>query len=174
MKTLIVVAHPNLSDSKVNSSWIKELEKYPEEFHIHNLYEVSKKGIFNVSKEQQLIEAHDKIVLQFPIYWFNCPPLMKKWLDDVFLDGWAYGDNNKMKNREVRLIVTAGIRESSYSSSGRYKHTLEEVLLPFEITFNYMQANYMGFYAFYSAEHESTDIRIENSRPEMLKFVRSV
>lgn len=27
MKTLIVVAHPNLKDSKVNKSWLKEAEK---------------------------------------------------------------------------------------------------------------------------------------------------
>ncbi|MGX7137162.1 NAD(P)H-dependent oxidoreductase [Enterococcus silesiacus] len=27
---------------------------------------------------QQLIEAYDQIILQFPIYWFNCPPLMKR------------------------------------------------------------------------------------------------
>lgn len=163
----------NKYSSKVNSSWIKELKKYPKEFNIHNLYEANNKEDFNILKEQQLIEAHDKLILQFPIYWFNCPPLMKKWLDDVFLNGWAYGDNNKMKNRDVRLIVTAGIKESSYKSTGRYKHTLDEVLVPFEVTFNYMQANYKGFYAFYSAEHESTDIRIENSHPEMLKFVRS-
>ena len=58
-----------------------------------------------------LIEQFDKIVLQFPIYWFNCPPLVKTWLDDVFTYGWAYGSVNKMKNRNVSLLVTAGIKE---------------------------------------------------------------
>ncbi len=29
MKTLIVIVHPNLKDSKVNRAWIKEAERYP-------------------------------------------------------------------------------------------------------------------------------------------------
>ncbi|EAC4268719.1 NAD(P)H-dependent oxidoreductase [Listeria innocua] len=174
MKTLIVVAHPNLKDSKVNLSWIKALQKYPEEFDIHNLYENNNADSFDVPKEQELIEKYDKLILQFPVYWFNAPPLMKKWLDEVFLEGWAYGKNNKMKQRKVGLIVTAGIKESSYSKDGRYKHTLEEVLLPFETTFKYMEADYKGFYAFYSAEYESTAIRIDDSIPGMLKFLRNM
>ena len=32
MKTLIVIVHPNLKDSKVNKAWIKEAEKYPDKF----------------------------------------------------------------------------------------------------------------------------------------------
>lgn len=174
MKTLIVVAHPNLEDSKVNLSWIKELKKYPMEFDIHNLYESNNIHNFDVLKEQELIEKYDKLILQFPIYWFNCPPLMKKWLDEVFLEGWAYGKNNKIRQRNIGLIVTAGIKESSYKKDGKYKHTLEEVLLPFEITFKYMEAHYKGFYAFYSAEYESTFTRINESIPEMLKFIKGM
>jgi putative NADPH-quinone reductase len=174
MKTLIVTGHPNLKESKVNSSWIKELKKYPEEFDIHNLYEGNGMIEFDVSKEQELIERYDKLILQFPIYWFNCPPLIKKWLDEVFLEGWAYGKNNKMKMRKVGLAVTAGIKEHNYRSDGRHIHTLEEVLLPFEMTFNYMEAHYKGFYAFYSAEYESTPRRINKSIPEMLAFIRNL
>lgn len=93
MKTLIVIAHPNLKDLKVNRAWIKEAKKYPDKFTIYNLYEIYPDEIIDIEKEQKLIEEHDNLILQFPIYWFNCPPLMKKWLDDVFTDGWAYGKN---------------------------------------------------------------------------------
>ena len=31
-KTLIISAHPNLSDSKVNKRWIEEIKKYPDKF----------------------------------------------------------------------------------------------------------------------------------------------
>lgn len=171
MKTLIVTAHPNLKDSRVNSQYIKELSKYPEEFTIHDLY---KENNFDISKEQTLIEEHDKLVLQFPIYWFNCPPLMKKWLDEVFVKDWAYGNNNQMKNREVALLVSAGIKEKNYSKGGRYEHTLSEVLLPFEISFNYMEADYKGFYALYGAESELTATDIKKSMPKMLEFIRNI
>ena len=53
MKTLIVVAHPNLKNSKVNKSWLKEAKKYPDKFTIHNLYEIYpnelKRSIGNIS-----------------------------------------------------------------------------------------------------------------------------
>ncbi|WP_338945076.1 NAD(P)H-dependent oxidoreductase [Fusobacterium canifelinum] len=176
MKTLIVVAHPNLKDSKVNKSWLKEAEKYPDKFTIHNLYEVYPNELIdNIVKEQKLIEKHDSLILQFPIYWFNCPPLMKKWLDDVFTDGWAYGKNgDNLKNKNIGLAVTAGISENNYSKSGKYKHSLKEILLPFEMTFDYCSANYKGFNAFYSAEFEATDKRINESIPQYINFLSSI
>jgi len=175
MKTLIVIAHPNLKDSKVNRAWIKEAERYPDIFTIHNLYEIYPDELINIEKEQKLIEEHSSLILQFPIYWFNCPPLMKKWLDEVFTDGWAYGKNgNNLENRNVGLAVTAGISENNYSKSGKYKHSLKEILLPFEITFNYCSANYKGFNAFYSAEFEATDKRIKESILQYINFLNSI
>ena len=47
MRTLVVIAHQNLEESKVNARWIEELKKYPDEFTIHNLgnsYEFDKKS----------------------------------------------------------------------------------------------------------------------------------
>jgi len=175
MKTLIVIVHPNLKDSKVNRAWIKEAEKYPDIFTIHNLYEIYPNELINIEKEQKLIEEHSSLILQFPIYWFNCPSLIKKWLDEVFTDGWAYGKNgNNLENRNIGLAVTAGISENNYSKSGKYKHSLKEILLPFEITFNYCSANYKGFNAFYSAEFEATDERIKESIPQYINFLNSI
>lgn len=100
---------------------------------------------------------------------------MKKWLDDVFTDGWAYGKNgNNLENRNIGLAVTAGISENNYSESGKYKHSLKEILLPFEMTFDYCSANYKGFHAFYSAEFEATDKRIKDSIPQYINFLNSI
>ncbi|MFQ7605118.1 MAG: NAD(P)H-dependent oxidoreductase [Enterococcus avium] len=169
MKTLVVVAHPNLEESQVNARWLTELAKFPEEFTIHSLYEEDN---FDILKEQELIKRHDKLILQFPIYWFNCPPAMKKWLDDVFVKGWAYGEGNQIKKHNVSLVVSAGIKEKNYAENGRYKHTLKEILLPFEVAFNYMEADYNGFYALYGAEYGLTSEDIEESIPAMLEFAR--
>lgn len=58
-------------------------------------------------------------------------------MDEVFDYGWAYGSNggDKLKNRKVALAVSAGIRSSDYRKEGRYGHTLEQILIPFETTF---------------------------------------
>lgn len=90
-------------------------------------------SIKDVEKEQQLVESHGNLVLQFLIYWFNCPPLLKQWLDDVLAYGWAYGSNggDKLKNRKAALAVSVGIQQEDYSEEGRYHYTLEHLLSPF-------------------------------------------
>jgi putative NADPH-quinone reductase len=154
MKTLIVVAHSSIETSVVNKRWIQELKKYPEKYTVHELYQVYPEEKKDVGKEQKLIESHDNLILQFPIQWFNCPSLMKEWLDEVFTYGWAYGSNggDHLKGRKVALAVTAGIRQSDYTENGRYQHTLEQILIPFETTLFYCDANYRSIYAFYGEE----------------------
>lgn len=66
--------HPNFEDSIVNKRWINELNKYPDQYDVHNLHAVYPDGKLDVKKEQESIEAYDHIVFQFPFYWFNCPP----------------------------------------------------------------------------------------------------
>lgn len=137
MKTLIVAAHPSINSSIVNKYWIEELKKLPEKFTIHELYKVYPTEKIDIKQEQRLIESHDNLVLQFPVYWFSSPPLLKKWLVDVFLEGWAHGSNgsDKLKNKKIALAVSAGSTASDYSENGRYGHTLKQMLIPFETFF---------------------------------------
>lgn len=41
MKILIVIIHPNLKDSIINKRWIEELKKYPEDYVLHDIYQLS-------------------------------------------------------------------------------------------------------------------------------------
>ncbi|WP_042169454.1 NAD(P)H-dependent oxidoreductase [Paenibacillus gorillae] len=163
MKTLIIVAHPNLENSVINKRWAEELRKYPEKYTVHELYKAYPDGKIDVEKEQQLVESHSKLVFQFPFFWFNCPPLLKQWFDDVFAYGWAYGSNggDKLEHRKVGLAVSAGIREEDYSAQGKYRYTLEQLLYPFETTFHYCHADYASFFAFYGTESMPSDNETE-------------
>lgn len=167
MKTLIVAAHPSMETSTVNKRWVEELKKYPETYTVHELYKVYPTEEIVVEKERELIESHEKLVLQFPIQWFNSPSLLKKWMDEVFDYGWAYGSNggDKLKKRKVALAVSAGIRSSDYSKEGRYGHTLEQILIPFETTFSYCQADYQSIHAFYGEEKKPGGTEEEDLKP---------
>ena len=90
MKTLVIVAHPNLEKSVINKRWVEEFKKYPEQYTVHNLTTIYLDGNIDVEKEQKLVESHGNLIFQFPIFWFSCPPIIKKWLDDVLTHGWAY------------------------------------------------------------------------------------
>ncbi|MDM1537156.1 NAD(P)H-dependent oxidoreductase [Myroides odoratimimus] len=176
MRTLVILIHPNFGESVVNKLWLKELEQSPERYFIHNLHSEYPDGILDVQKEQDLIESYDHIVFQFPFYWFNCPPLFKTWLDEVLTYGWAYGSQSgyKMSNKKIGLAITAGIDEKEYSAGGKYKYTLEQLLVPFEVTFNYIKADYQGFYAYYGIEQDSSVETIKNSVIPYVQFIETI
>ncbi|SEM74208.1 NAD(P)H-dependent oxidoreductase [Lihuaxuella thermophila] len=171
MKTLVIVAHPSMETSLINKRWVEELKKYPEKYTVHELYKVYPDENIDVEKEQKLVESHGNLVFQFPIYWFNCPPLLKKWFDDVLTYGWAYGSTgHQLKHRKVALGVSAGIKREDYSEQGRYRYTLEQLLSPFETTFLYCNADYRSFFAFYGTENEPGENQpgAENTRSSIL------
>ena len=90
MKTLIIAAHPHIAQSVVNKCWLDELAKHPDRFTVHRLYTAYPDGKIDIAREQALVEAHGGIVFQFPVYWFNCPPLLKQWFNDVLKIGRAH------------------------------------------------------------------------------------
>ena len=88
MKTLVILAHPNMETSRVNRRWKMELEQFPEQVRIHELYEAYSDWDINVAREQELLEAHDHVILQFPFYWYSYPPLLKNgWMTCSRMDG---------------------------------------------------------------------------------------
>lgn len=171
-KTLVILIHPNLEGSVINKRWMEALKKYPDQYVLHDLHRLYPDEKIDINREQKLLEAYDKIIFQFPFYWFNCPPLFKKWLDEVLTYGWAYGSGSpyKLAGKQIMLAITAGINEEDYRSSGRYKYTLEQLTAPFELTFNYVKADYKSFFAFYGAEHNASPERIAQSVKDYLSF----
>lgn len=176
MKTLVVVIHPNIENSVLNKRWIEELNKYPEKFDIHQLHEAYADEKIDVLAEQKLIEGYDKIVFQFPFYWFNCPPFFKKWLDEVLTYGWAYGSKSdyKVANKKIALAISVGIDENEYGASGKYKYSLEQLTTPFEVTFNYVKADYRPLFAYYGMETDASNEWVEQSIPKYLDFLNSL
>lgn len=173
MKTLIVIVHPDLKASVINKRWVEELKKSPEKYDIHELYKLYPDGRISKENEQKLIEAYDKIVFQFPFYWFNCPPLLKHWLDSVLTYGWAYGSTSgyKVSEKKIGLVISAGIDEKEYSLTGKYKYELKHLLSPFELTFEYIKADYRGFFAYYGIELNSSKEWIEKSISPYINFI---
>jgi putative NADPH-quinone reductase len=173
MKTLVIVIHPDINSSIVNKQWLEALSSFPEKFTVHQLYEAYPDEKLDVSAEQKLIEQHDRIIFQFPFYWFNCPPLFKKWLDEVMTYGWAYGSRSgyKMAGKKVALAISLGIDQHEYSHSQKYKYTIEELTRPFELSFEYVKADYLPFFGYYGIEFNSSKEWIDRSVADYLGFL---
>ena len=175
MKTLVMVIHPDIKNSLVNKRWIEELKKFPERYVIHQLYEAYPDEKIDVLAEQKLVEQYDHIVFQFPYYWFNCPSLFKKWMDEVLIHGWAYGSKSgyKVSGKKIALAISLGADEQEYRPSAVYKYPLEELTRPFELSFEFVKAGYQPLFAYYGIEYNSSDEWIEKSVPLYLNFLNA-
>ncbi|OLO64740.1 hypothetical protein BKH20_13600, partial [Actinomyces oris] len=73
--------------------------------------------------------------LQYPMYWLSCPPLLKKWLDDVLTFGWAYGSTGTaLHGKELLVAVSVGGAGSAYGREGAHIYTIHEFLRPMQGT----------------------------------------
>lgn len=134
MRTLVIVAHPDLSHSRVSHAWTDAI-RANERATVRVLTETATPTGFDVAAEQQSLELHDRIVLQFPFHWYNCPPILKTWLDQVLERGWAYGPGgNALEGKELSIAVSTWSTADDYTRDGRYGHTMAELTSPFEVT----------------------------------------
>ncbi|WP_426450174.1 NAD(P)H-dependent oxidoreductase [Paenibacillus sp. S-38] len=148
MKTLVLVVHPNLAASRVNRRWAEEIGKQ-EGVTVHRLYEAYPDWQIDVAKEQALLEAHDRVVLQFPFYWYSSPPLLKKYLDDVLTYGWAYGSSGtKLRGKELLVAISLGGTLEDYQPGGRNQFTIPELLRPIQATSNMIGTKYLPVFAY--------------------------
>lgn len=176
MKTLIIVTHPALESSAINKRWMMELKKYPDRYTVYDLHQEYPDGNIDVPKEQQLVETHENIIFQFPFYWFSSPPLLKKWLDEVLVHGWAYGSKSgyKLSGKKIALAMSVGIEEREYQPFKKYRYTLAELTRPFELTFDYVKADYQPHFAYYGMELNASEEWIERSVPLYLDFLNAL
>ncbi|MEK8172581.1 NAD(P)H-dependent oxidoreductase [Streptomyces sp. M19] len=102
---------------------------------VHDLYARCPDLRVDVAREQRLLLEHDRIVLQFPFYWYSAPPLLKKWLDEVFLYGFAYGSGGtELHGKSLRVVTSTGGAEERYRLGGLHRFSIRELLRPFEAT----------------------------------------
>ena len=171
MKKLVIVSHPDIENSVINKRWIEELQKYPDQFTVHHLEAVYPDGIMDVASEQVLIEEHDMLILQFPLYWYSSPPMLKKWQDEVLTYGWAYGSKGKaMKDRDVALAISFGVPKDDYKPNGVIGATEDEVLTPLRTTMRYIGANYRGHFSFYEANNEPSAEIVDQGAKDYVRF----
>ncbi|MET7443341.1 NAD(P)H-dependent oxidoreductase [Streptomyces sp. NPDC004082] len=92
----------------------------------------------DVAAEQEKVRWSDAVILQFPMWWFSVPAILKGWIDRVFTAGFGYGPEvpppygeGALAGRRALVSVTAGARESAFSDRGVHGR-LADVLHPLQ------------------------------------------
>ncbi|OPA75950.1 general stress protein [Campylobacter pinnipediorum subsp. pinnipediorum] len=143
MKTVIIMSHPYYENSRVNKT-LFEAAKGADNVVVRHLEEIygTDTSKIDVANEQKILENADRIVFQFPLFWFGMPPMLKAYVDLVFAYGWAYGTSgDKLKGKQFQVAVSSGTAEAEYSKQGKVALTYNELLLPLQATAGYCGMN---------------------------------
>ncbi|WP_321890228.1 NAD(P)H-dependent oxidoreductase [Paraburkholderia bannensis] len=133
MKTLVIIAHPDIENSRGNKA-LRDAIAHDTNVTVRELYKIYPNFTIDATLEQQLIREHGNIVLQFPMYWYNCPPLLKKWLDEVINDtlfGSAPEKSQVLNGRTLQLAVTIGRVRERYAPPSCDYVWADDVLRPY-------------------------------------------
>ncbi|WMJ68966.1 NAD(P)H-dependent oxidoreductase [Stenotrophomonas sp. 24(2023)] len=98
----------------------------------------------DIAAEQDKLRWADVLILQFPLWWFSMPAILKGWVDRVYAHGFAYGvgehsdthwgdryGEGSMAGKRAMLLVTTGGWASHYSTRG-INGSLDDVLFPIQ------------------------------------------
>ena len=181
MKILIVLAHPNLSSSKVNLALYEGVKNLPG-LEILDLYQKygtipygQKLPHLGLEEDRKKMEAADKIILQFPFYWSSAPALLKGWLDEVLSYGWAHhggviGQYYALEGKRLGLCLVCGGNEKSYTFSGYNMHDLSIFLFPFAQLARTVKMNFYKHFAVFGSMH-ITEVTLKNEIELYKKYI---
>ncbi|WP_413727467.1 NAD(P)H-dependent oxidoreductase [Sodalis sp. RH19] len=98
----------------------------------------------DIAQEQDKLRWADAVILQFPLWWFSMPAILKGWVERVYAYGFAYGvgehsdarwgdryGEGAMAGKRAMLIVTTGGWEPHYSPRG-INGPMEDILFPIQ------------------------------------------
>ncbi len=88
----------------------------------------------DIAAEHEKLDWCDALILQFPLWWFSVPAILKGWVDRVFVMGRIYGvgkwyDNGAFKGKRAMLSLTTGAPEQMCSEFG-LNGNIDNILYP--------------------------------------------
>lgn len=135
MKSIVIISgHPDLQGSVANATILNEVATALPQAEIRYLDTLYPDYRFDIAAEQRALLKADIIVWQFPFSWYSVPGLMKLWIDEVFVHGFAHGSTRQLAGKKLVISFTTGAPESAYSHDGGFNHTLSDYLPQFLTT----------------------------------------
>ena len=143
-KITVILAHANFNKSIANKKIAEIIQNEYSNIDIRNLSEMYPDLKLGVEAEQENLKKSDIIILQFPVYWYNMPALMKLWMDKVLTYGFAYGENgDKLNGKTLVTCITAGGSKESYTPKGSMHFRLRQFFNNIESTAYYCGMNFV-------------------------------
>ena len=77
----------------------------------------------DIVEEIEKVMWCDLFIVQFPLYWFSMPAIMKGWFDRVFANSLIYGagkrmENGGLKGKKAMVCLSTGAEETMFKPNG--------------------------------------------------------
>lgn len=117
----------------------------------------------DVRAEQAKLVAADAVVVQFPLWWYGVPAILKGWFDRVLVSGFAFGtdprtgqrlrfENGPFRGTRVLVVLTLGDRPRAIGPRGKSGELHELLFGLLHGTFAYTGMDVLPPLAFPSAD----------------------
>ena len=99
----------------------------------------------DILAEMDKLFACDVLILQFPLWWFGLPAILKGWVDRVFAMGKIYGggrwyDKGVFAGKRAMLALATGGPAAAYAETG-INGDIDKILFPI----NHGMLRFTGF-----------------------------
>jgi glutathione-regulated potassium-efflux system ancillary protein KefG len=150
-KVVILLAHPNFSNSIANKALVDAVQNLSG-VKVIDIYAEP----FTLDTYKQPVSEASTLVFQFPFHWLSAPSQLKKWCDEIF---GGIGDG--IKGKKLLVATTTGSEYEAYRSGGRNLFTLDELLRPYQVLAHHSGMVWQTPFVVYGASLPTAPVSIE-------------
>ena len=150
-KTLIIMSHPDVTQSSSQQFLLAAVkgEEQIQVRHLESILAEQDNNHFDKRIERACLQEADRIILQFPFYWYQCPSVMKQWMDEVL----TLNLSQKNKEKELGIVVIVGAKKERYTAGGSVGFGIEELLRPYQALANQLGWEYQTPFVIYQFQY---------------------
>lgn len=128
----------------------------------------------DVIEEQAKLQSADAVILQFPLWWFGVPAILKGWIERVYAFGFAYGykdgtnqhryGEGALKGKRAMVAVCTGGPALDYGPRG-INGPIEDLLFPLTHgALFYPGMDVLPTHAVYGAAHINNSAQMDEAK----------
>lgn len=141
MKTLIIVAHPQL-DNSATQQFLKQGATLAQA----TWHEIGATQSTASAQEQRLLQQAERIIFQFPLYWYTIPAQLKQWQDHYLTTKFI---EQKLIGKQLGVVVSTGLPQTAFQAGGRVDFSLDQLLIPLQALAHQAQMTWLPIFPIY-------------------------
>lgn len=127
MKTVVIVSHPNIASSSTQQ-FLKEAAAEPDV-----TWHVLTDQPLDITAEQALVRDADRLIFQFPLYWYSAPASLKAWEDTVLTRSFTYPSvGGALVGKELGLVISLGQPAAHYAAGAPEQFSVSQLTTPYQ------------------------------------------